>query len=947
MKTCLRQGFYILLLSTIACDVYSQIQSTDSINVQLLFREAYNALSQRNAQLAEKLTDSIIENYPHHLLKELNVDFDIYTLGINARQLQSKDEEVRHMWHFLKSLYQKEEPIGYEGLARLHLLRAGWYNNELAIDSIQRYLTQANTYLEFTPKSSHAYIQYYYQKGRLAYNNFDFKSQAQYLITGLQHLEKHFPDNHIARISFCNAIGISYRNLGQFDKAQHYLNLGLQNPASSFSELAMQASILNNLGLTYSDLGQFDDCITCIEKAVTFYHDNISPSYDELGSGYDNLGRCYLKNKREKEALLYFEKALKFMEEHLPKNHRDFVLPYLSFAEYYAQKKKYDEAIQYLTLAKNHILSAGWSRDDPVGNYIIEDPLDIFNLSIKLYKKKFDTSNDYEDLKLAIEAMKDFAATTAYVISQYDDIASIQGYFNRYTTTYDIGLECLYAQWKNNSSKNIVHDAFAWLEKYKSLELKFAFRRSRVTLPKQYLSLERQKKKLQDSLNYLISIADNSIENNDHSNVLSRVKLGLYEWKSFVRDEHPAYYNLLYGLNLDQANLDKSLNPDETLILHKASSNALFTLLINSNHATIHRSSLDYSISELIRTYNNSIIQFGTTHKYNEKEALESLQTYRLAGRSLYNTFLAPVANQLTSNLVFIPDEEIGQFTYAALLTDTVSNRTAIRTFPFLIKKHAISTSPAVALLYEMKEKNVQNSRSAICFAPSFTPTDGPLPLIHNTLECEQVAQILNGKIIKDQAATFHTFMKTAPKFSILHLATHAKSDTTEGDNSYLLFSPDTASNMALFSSRIYSMELNADLVALSACETGIGELRKGEGLISLSRAFAFAGVKSVLHSLWSINDKRTTEFIPSFYRHIKQYQSKPKALQQASLDYIKNSTTIEAHPYYWSGFLISGDPSPISTKKNSKTVLFKVILGVLILFFLLFFRKKLKLLGT
>jgi len=96
----------------------------------------------------------------------------------------------------------------------------------------------------------------------------------------------------------------------------------------------------------------------------------------------------------------------------------------------------------------------------------------------------------------------------------------------------------------------------------------------------------------------------------------------------------------------------------------------------------------------------------------------------------------------------------------------------------------------------------------------------------------------------------------------------------------------------------------------LSACETGIGELKKGEGIISLANGFSYAGAKSIITTLWSVNDAQTKDIIVRFYNYLDQGLAKDKALQKAKLDYIRESKNAQAHPFYWAGYIPMGDMS-------------------------------------
>ena len=99
-------------------------------------------------------------------------------------------------------------------------------------------------------------------------------------------------------------------------------------------------------------------------------------------------------------------------------------------------------------------------------------------------------------------------------------------------------------------------------------------------------------------------------------------------------------------------------------------------------------------------------------------------------------------------------------------------------------------------------------------------------------------------------------------------------------------------------------------MVVLSACETGIGKLQRGEGIISLARAFAYAGAKSIVTSLWSVNDQKTKDLMLLFYKNLRKGKSKSEALREAKLSFIAKNDNPNAHPFFWAGF---NAPTPCS----------------------------------
>jgi CHAT domain-containing protein len=142
--------------------------------------------------------------------------------------------------------------------------------------------------------------------------------------------------------------------------------------------------------------------------------------------------------------------------------------------------------------------------------------------------------------------------------------------------------------------------------------------------------------------------------------------------------------------------------------------------------------------------------------------------------------------------------------------------------------------------------------------------------------------------------------------FRIIHIAAHGFFDDRNGPRSALLLLRDPAGNEdgLIQSNDVLSLKLRPDLLVLSGCETGIGRLEKGEGLSGLSLAFFIAGARSILLSLWSVNDKAASVFMESFYRGFTEGMGKTEALRKAKLEML---ATKYRHPFYWASFVLQG----------------------------------------
>ncbi len=132
----------------------------------------------------------------------------------------------------------------------------------------------------------------------------------------------------------------------------------------------------------------------------------------------------------------------------------------------------------------------------------------------------------------------------------------------------------------------------------------------------------------------------------------------------------------------------------------------------------------------------------------------------------------------------------------------------------------------------------------------------------------------------------------------------------------------------------VFDMKLNADLVVLSACNTALGKLSKGEGLIGISRAFLYAGVPGMVVSLWSVDDEATSIIMSNFYGHLKEGLCKNEALRLAKIDYLNESTSIKKDPFYWAPFILIGNWQPVPLESGfNYTLLAGIAIGILLIF--------------
>ena len=155
----------------------------------------------------------------------------------------------------------------------------------------------------------------------------------------------------------------------------------------------------------------------------------------------------------------------------------------------------------------------------------------------------------------------------------------------------------------------------------------------------------------------------------------------------------------------------------------------------------------------------------------------------------------------------------------------------------------------------------------------------------------------------------FSTASEELDDFRYIHFATHGFLDELHPGRSGILLSraPDSKEDGILQTSEIMRLKLNADIVTLSACSTGLGKFVNGEGVLGLTRAFFYAGARNVAVSLWNVNDSATAALMKSFYLNLRRGLPKREALREAKLSLLRSSQPSWRHPYFWAAFVLEG----------------------------------------
>lgn len=355
-------------------------------------------------------------------------------------------------------------------------------------------------------------------------------------------------------------------------------------------------------------------------------------------------------------------------------------------------------------------------------------------------------------------------------------------------------------------------------------------------------------------------------------------------------------------------NIQNQINADESVVKFYTTNYTIYRLVIEKSNISISVVGEVEDVEKIMLKYLNDL--------------KNPASDYKLGAKSLYQLLCK---NITTPKVNIIPQNFICYLPFETLINEEEKN---------WIDSKNINYNFSLPLLYAGKIYDLRSAnQKALCLAADYSHSKSGLkPIVYSEKEVDQIAALTDGD--KNTKSSKQTFIENADRYTIYHLALHAELNDENFEQSNLLFSGDEP----LYFKDFYNLSLPFDMVVLSACNTGSGQIVNGEGIMSLSRALTFSGTRSSVVSLWQVPDKETSEIMVSFYENLKDGQAKDEALTNAKKTFLKNNP-MKNHPFYWAGFVVNGDVSPVLSGSNW---MIYVGIGIVLLVLIIVFRKKL-----
>ncbi len=456
-----------------------------------------------------------------------------------------------------------------------------------------------------------------------------------------------------------------------------------------------------------------------------------------------------------------------------------------------------------------------------------------------------------------------------------------------------------------------------------------------------------------------------------HSGIYSGLELDSIKQKYALLKEklinnNPAvknYLNLKEYYTLPA--IQNKLNGNEVLISYYTTKNKTYAFIIENdkfNHIELDIKRKD--LLKLISTVSPYYDQSFALSKVYYNQDLFSFNAQ--AANKFYNLIVDPVLKNIPKDKVLIisPSTELISFPFEFLVTNFKEGESPFdyKNKHYLIQDYDISYIPSAGTYIEQKMNKLKNNEKVLLVGDPKINTqargfaqrrglleEGPglprnialLPLKYSEEEVSQIGSIINvDKMLLSTNATESNFKENADLSSIIHLSTHSflfnKQPVIFFSNAY-----DADNDGFLEASEVVQLKLNSDLIVLSSCNSGLGRIDESEGILGMTKAFFEAGAKSVVVSLWEVNDKYTSGFMKLFYQNLKDGKDKTEALRDAKIEFIKDYSP---NPYFWAAFVLNGNINKVPLKARINTAPYlTVILGIIVIagFIILIMRKK------
>ena len=765
----------------------------------------------------------------------------------------------------------------------------------------------------------------------------DYEQAIAYLEKSLQINKKNPEVKPFTIVRIYNGLGWNYKLQGKIDSADHYYMKSLRLIAAQKYTISKPGEINPTIQACQGAAevavkkSEYQNAIDYIRQALKY---QTKEKAFRKSSSYEILGRVYLEQGKLSEALEEFYLAKSVAEQRIARhNYPGVARKYLRIADAYQKMENRDSAIynyhrglqmlaptapdfsiqdEYpsleLLLSKRDALNLLRGKGKTLWQkYQQEQDIAILNQVFRTYHYGIEVIRSMRQGFITQEAKNILAENTIRVYE-----GAIQAALEQYKTTRD-------NQWLSR--------AFALTESNKSLLLLEAFNEQAALggydLPD---SLLQKDKELRLEIAFyqrkLLEAEKSASRIEEWKTQLFNKKRALEELTDFFEENFPRFHRQKYANEqLDIIATQGLLAAQgQAAVEYFVGEEKIYGFVLWGEGYEVFEIPYDNQLFAAIETLRSTISQIP-----DDAQVLKNYQDFCTSAYKLYTALLEPALKKLPPEIVslkIIPDDRFNYIPFELLLMQEVPlNEAYFSTehLEYVLENYQISYDYSLTWMLKNQDHNQDYQENFIAYAPSFKSAGGAVvsrscqtdelyQLECSEAEVNAINDLLHGDLRLSDAAIKSAFEQEAARYRIIHMATHACVDEANPLFNKIFLNDDYLSNADL-----YNTSLNAELVVLSACNTGSGKLVKGEGVLSLARGFVLAGCASSVVSRWSVDDCATAEIMACFYENLQAGEEKHEALRQAKLRFLSEADQLHSHPYYWSAFVAYGDMGAMS----------------------------------
>jgi len=607
---------------------------------------------------------------------------------------------------------------------------------------------------------------------------------------------------------------------------------------------------------------------------------------------FNNLGLAYYKMNRYDSAQWHLDRALLLNEEENGRQKNiQAGLSYCNLGKLNAAKKDYKKAIEFYQLALQQLFPSfndSSSTSNPVdftGAFAVFELYETLLSKANAFSDKYVLSNNIDDIANALSCFQSLYLLTDYVEKTYesDEARIFLNQKKHESHNLPIGL-CLQLYALTGEIKYL-EQAFYFDERNKASVLSTGLSEKELKrasdIPANLLDAESNCKEAINSLSLKASRTVDSVIVGELSSQLRDQQLKLESLhKQLI--EYPSYRQWKLSDKIMRVeDLQKEIASKKRIVIsYHVGDTSLLCWLISHNGFEFVTTAINDSLNHHINSLYKAV---QLTSSFSTSANREHI-------RYLYKILIQPIEKKIEGyeELLIVPDDELNYLPFE-MLTDADDE--------FLVQKFSITYNYSCSLLKNQPgESGKRDMHSILGFTP-FAEANPSLDATGFSLLPGSAKEVegLEGKLLSGKQALKDSFIQLSPGYNILHLATHAQANDSLPIQSFIAFFPsktDSITNSRMYLPEIYNLKLsNTRLTILSACETGSGRLIKGEGIISLARAFSYAGCPNMITSQWKADDLSTAYILHRVHHYLQKDMPVAKALAKAKRDYLDDSS--------------------------------------------------------